>query len=178
MRHQVYLSLGSNIDPERNLPLAVGRLTQVGRVVAVSSVWETAPWATATPQPNFVNGCLLLETELTAAVLYAEVIETIETDLGRQRTGDRNAPRPIDIDIMLFDQEITVVGRRQLPDPEILERPFIALLLAEIAPDYVHPESGQTLAQLAQRFARQRPGLRRRDEVRRRILAAAGLSDR
>ncbi len=163
-----YLSLGSNVEPERNLATAVDWLGRWGRVQAVSTVWESAPVGLV-DQPNFLNAAVLLETGLSAQALRQEAITSIEMALGRVRTANKNAPRPIDIDIMLFNQDVLQVGQRHIPDPEVLERPFVAIPLAEIAPDYVHPEIGQTLRQIAGRFDPAAAGMRRRDDVTRLI---------
>ena len=159
-----YLSLGSNIEPERNLPAAVAQLAQFGRIRAVSTVWQTAPIG-FTDQPDFLNAVVLLETPLSARALREQVIVQIEQNLNRVRTANKNAPRTIDIDIMLFNHDVLSLGRRRIPDPEVLERPFVAIPLAEIAPDYVHPETGQTLRQIAQRFDPVAVGMRPRDDV-------------
>jgi 2-amino-4-hydroxy-6-hydroxymethyldihydropteridine diphosphokinase len=146
-----YLSLGSNIEPERNLRAAVVQLAQFGRVRATSTVWQTAPIGYA-DQPDFLNAAVLLETQLSAQTLRERAIAQIETTLGRVRTENKNAPRPIDIDIMLFNRDVLTIGQRQIPDPEVLERPFVAIPLAEIAPDYVHPQTGRTLRDIANQF--------------------------
>ena len=146
-----YLSLGSNIEPERNLPAAVKLLARYGYVRAVSSVWETEPVGKA-DQPKFLNAAVLLETVLSAQALREQAITQIEGSLGRVRTEDKNAPRTIDIDIMLFNHDTLQIGQRHIPGSDILERPFVAIPLAEIDPDYVHPETGQTLQQIAQRM--------------------------
>ncbi len=159
-----YLSLGSNIEPERNLAAAVNWLGRWGRVQAVSTVWESAPLGFA-DQPNFLNTAVLLETGLSAQALRQEAIASIEMALGRVRTANKNAPRTIDIDIMLFNQAVLQLGERHIPSPEVLERPFVAIPLAEIAPDYVHPETEQTLRQIAGRFDPASAGMRRRDDV-------------
>jgi 2-amino-4-hydroxy-6-hydroxymethyldihydropteridine diphosphokinase len=159
-----YLSLGSNIEPERNLPTAVARLAQFGQVRAVSTVWETLPVGFS-DQPNFLNAAVLLETGLSAGALREEAIAGIETALGRVRTENKNAPRTIDIDVMLFNRDIIHLNRRHIPDPEVLERPFVAIPLAEIAPDYVHPETGQTLEVIAKQFDTPSAGMVRRDDV-------------
>lgn len=159
-----YLSLGSNIEPERHLPAAVTHLAQYGYVRAVSTVWETRPVGFS-HQPNFLNAALLLETDLSARALREEAIASIEATLGRVRTENKNAPRTIDIDIMLFNRDILQVGRRRIPDPEVLERPFVAIPLAEIAPDYIHPQTGQALKDIARRFDPMAAGMRRRDDV-------------
>ncbi|KAF0221355.1 MAG: 2-amino-4-hydroxy-6-hydroxymethyldihydropteridine [Geobacteraceae bacterium] len=159
-----YLSLGSNIEPERNLRAAVQKLAGFGNVRALSAVWESPPDGVA-DQPDFLNAAVLLETALSAKALRETAIASIEAELGRVRTENKNAPRTIDIDIMLFNRDVLKVGRRCIPDPEIRERPFVAIPLAEIAPDYVHPETGETLRQIAQRFDPVATGMHRRNDV-------------
>ncbi len=159
-----YLSLGSNIAPERNLPAAVRKLTQFGRILAVSSVWESPPEGFA-DQPDYLNAAVLLETPLSARKLRETAIAAVETALGRVRMDNKNAPRTIDIDIMLFNHDILRVGQRRIPDPEVVERPFVAIPLAEIAPDFVHPETGETLAAIAGHFDLVAAGMRRRPDV-------------
>ncbi len=162
-----YLSLGSNIEPERHLREAVKRLAQHGQVRALSTVWETAPVGFAA-QPNFLNAAVLLATPLTAQALRAEVIPAAEAALGRVRTGNKFGPRTIDIDLVLFNREVLDLGRRHIPDPEIATRPYLAITLAEIAPDYVHPETGQTLQAMAVSLST--AGMVRRPDVRLQIM--------
>jgi 2-amino-4-hydroxy-6-hydroxymethyldihydropteridine diphosphokinase len=150
--HRAYLSLGSNIEPEQNLPAAVRLLADYGRVAATSRVWETAP-VDKSAQPNFLNGAVLLETALLAEELRLDAIELIERSLGRVRDpADNYGPRTIDIDVTLFDCDVSRIGHRQIPDPSLLERCFVAIPLAEIDPSYVHPQVGLTLAEIAARF--------------------------
>jgi 7,8-dihydro-6-hydroxymethylpterin-pyrophosphokinase len=106
-----------------------------------------------------------VETRLSAQSLREQAIVQIEESLKRVRTENKNAPRTIDIDIMLFNEEVFSLGQRHIPDAEVLERPFVAIPLAEIAPDYVHPETGQTLRQIADRFDPEAAGMSRRDDV-------------
>jgi 2-amino-4-hydroxy-6-hydroxymethyldihydropteridine diphosphokinase len=163
-RNLAYLSLGSNIEPEQNLRAAVVRLAQYGDVKAVSTVWESLPVGFG-DQPNFLNIAVLLETKLSARALRDEAIAAIEAALGRVRTQNKNAPRTIDIDIMLFNRDIIQMKRRHIPNSEVMERPFVAIPLAEISPDYVHPETGQTLRHTAQQFDATSAGMYRRDDV-------------
>jgi 2-amino-4-hydroxy-6-hydroxymethyldihydropteridine diphosphokinase len=151
MPNLAYLSLGSNIEPEENLPRAVKMLAESSKLLAISPVWETLPLG-MTNQPNFLNAATLVETERTAEAFKQNVIRQIEYDLGRVRNGDKYGPRPIDIDIMLFNQQIFELDNHHIPDPDLLERPFVAIPLAELAPDYQHPETGQTLHDIARGF--------------------------
>jgi 2-amino-4-hydroxy-6-hydroxymethyldihydropteridine diphosphokinase len=158
-RNRAYLSLGSNIEPEVNLPAAVRELAQFGRVVAVSKVWESAPFgesaaARSPAAKNFLNGAVLLETELSVEAICGEAVPAIEQRLGRVRDPhDKNAPRTIDVDVSLFNDDRLTVGHRTIPDPDIVKRAFVAMPLAEIAPDYVLPTNKRTLAEIAAELA-------------------------
>jgi 2-amino-4-hydroxy-6-hydroxymethyldihydropteridine diphosphokinase len=162
--NQVFLSLGANIEPERNLPAAVRALAGYGQLVRVSHAWESPPFGPP-GQPVFLNAAVWLATPLSARELKESAIAAIEAALGRVRNGDRFAPRPIDIDISFFNDEILRLGRRRIPDPDVLARPFVAIPLAEIAPGYLHPETGASLAAIAGRFDPVKEGMRRRDDV-------------
>jgi 2-amino-4-hydroxy-6-hydroxymethyldihydropteridine diphosphokinase len=165
VRNFAYLSLGSNIDREHNLPEAVRLLAVHGRIVAVSAVYETP--AIGNPgDPSYFNAAVILETELSPAELKQQVLQPLEQRLGRQRTSDPYAPRTIDVDISLFNVEMLALGKRRIPDPEILLYPHIAVPLADVAPDYRHPETGETLACIATRIiANSKQHLVRRDDV-------------
>ncbi len=159
-----YLLLGSNIEPEKNLRAAVLLLCQFGRVLRTSAVWETQPIGRS-DQSDYLNAALLLETRLSAKALRAEAIAQIEAELGRVRTKDKFAPRTIDIDIMLFNRDILDIGHRHIPDPEIMERPFVAVTLAEIDPEYVHPENNRTLEQIASTIDTKQAGMKKRTDI-------------
>jgi dihydroneopterin aldolase/2-amino-4-hydroxy-6-hydroxymethyldihydropteridine diphosphokinase len=147
-RHRVFISLGSNIDSEHNLQEAVRRLASRCRLLAVSPVYETAPVG-QTDQPNFLNAAALVETDLTAAELKTEVLQAIERELGRVRTVDKNAPRTIDLDISLFDDQVLDVGQRHIPDPDILKYPHIAVPLADLASQRVSESASQRVSESA-----------------------------
>ena len=160
--NRAFVTLGSNIEPEANLAAAVRSLREQAEVevVAVSPVYQTAPVGTL-DQADFLNAAVLLRTGLSAEALKAQVLAPIEAALGRVRTADKNAARTIDLDIALFNYEVSEAGRR-IPDPDVLIYPHVALPLADIAPYYVHPESGETLAEIAERMTRT-PAHRRED---------------
>ena len=162
-RNRVFVAMGSNINAAHNLREAVRLLRERATVVAVSPVYETAPIGT-TDQPNFLNAAVLVETPLPAADLKANVLRAIEQTLGRVRTADKNAPRTIDLDIALFNGDVLDVGARHIPDPDILKYAHIAVPLADLAPEVRHPETGQTLWEIAERSSI--GGMIRRDGVR------------
>ncbi|NLX09503.1 MAG: 2-amino-4-hydroxy-6-hydroxymethyldihydropteridine diphosphokinase [Chloroflexi bacterium] len=166
----VFITLGSNIAPETNLPLAVQHLA--GRVAlrAVSRVYQTAPidaqGQIARDQGYFLNAAILAETDLSPADLK-RVLRAIEAELGRQRSADKFAPRPIDLDLALFDDLVLddPASGLTLPDPDILKWAHIALPLADLAPEHPHPMTGETLRAIAARFEGT-PGVTVRDDVR------------
>ncbi len=151
--NRVFLSLGSNINKEINLPEAVHLLRTMCQVVAVAFVYETAPVGLE-KQPPFWNTAVLILTDQNACEVKRTIISVIEQKLKRQRTDDKNAPRSIDIDIALFNADVFTYdpgdGRlRQIPDPDLLKFPHAAVPIAELAPDMPHPVTGQPLATIA-----------------------------
>lgn len=163
MSNRVFVALGSNIQPEDNLARAVALLAEACRLVAVSRVYETAPVG-YTEQANFLNAAAHIETPLDAATLKSSVLSGIENQLKRVRTANKNAPRTIDLDIALFNDDILEINGRQIPDPDSLHYGHIALPLADLAPDMLHPLTGERLANIAARFADQ-ADIRVREDV-------------
>ena len=162
--NRLYLSLGSNIQPEANLRLAVRELMNFGHLLAVSSVWESAPVGYET-QPNFLNAVVLLGTKMPADSFQESAIRGIEEALGRVRGKNKYGPRTIDIDIMLVNDEVMTLGHRRIPSPEILERAFVAIPMAEIDPEYRHPVTGQRMDEIAAGFDAEAQTLKRREDV-------------
>ena len=149
-----YISLGSNIAPEENLAAAVKLLRQSCRVLAVSSAYITAPQG-YTDQPDFYNMAVKVETVLTPAEFKLQVLDRIEAQLKRVRDPhNKNAPRTIDLDLSLWGDLSLDYGERpwHVPDKDIVRFAHVAVPLAEIAPDFVHPETGDTLLQIAARL--------------------------
>jgi 2-amino-4-hydroxy-6-hydroxymethyldihydropteridine diphosphokinase len=155
----VLITLGSNIAPETNLPRAVWMLRQNHHLIvrAVSRVYESAPINAAGEiapyQDTFLNAAALVETDYYSAFsLKYNVLRFVEKCLGRVRTADKFAPRPIDLDIALYGDRVIDDPRLSVPDPDILKRAYIALPLADLAPAFVHPVTRQTLATIAAPF--------------------------
>lgn len=141
-----HLSLGSNVgDRQQHLRDAISRLEAEGRVIAVSSFYETEP-VDFTAQPWFVNGALALETDQSPKALMRAVLR-IELEMGRQRTENKG-PRIIDIDILLYDDLIVDSDDLTIPHPAMHERRFVLEPLVEIAPAAKHPLLLKTVAEL------------------------------
>lgn len=146
----VLITLGSNIERERNLPLALTMLDGHPHLElrAVSSTYETVAVGGRVDQPSFYNAAALIETTLGPAELKGALL-AIEHKLGRVRTADKYAPRTIDLDIAFYDRDIIDVNGRRIPDPDVARFPHLALPLADVAPGWIHPELGKTLTEIA-----------------------------
>ncbi|MBI3307449.1 MAG: 2-amino-4-hydroxy-6-hydroxymethyldihydropteridine diphosphokinase [Candidatus Omnitrophica bacterium] len=145
-----FLSLGSNIDPQKNIPASVAFLRKKFRVLAVSSVYETEPVGTAS-SGKFWNLAVQFDSDLEEDVL-AVILRQMEEMLGRRRSiSDKFAPRTIDMDL--------------LPQPDYQHQAFIMVPLAEIAPQEKDPETGKTFEQLAEVLRKKEAGKFRKIET-------------
>jgi len=132
------IAFGSNIRPEENLPAALALLRREAQVLKMSAVYRTPP--VGNPEaPYFLNAAALVETDLPPNALR-ERLRRIEAALGRKRTDDPNAPRTIDLDILLYEGEP--------PDPDLYKYPHAAIPAAEVAGNWLLPE-GKTVSALA-----------------------------
>ena len=146
MRKTVYLSVGSNLgDRDENLRAAIGKLAEIGNVVAVSSFYETEP-VDVVVQPWFLNCVVKLDTEKMPRQLISAIL-SLEQSMGRQRRRSKG-PRTIDIDVLLFGSSIIEVPSLTVPHPRLHERRFVLEPLAEIAPDVRHPVFKRTMREL------------------------------
>ena len=146
MCNLVYLSLGSNIgDRKTHLREAIRRLESTGKLRSVSSIYETEP-VEFTEQPQFLNCAVALETSSTPEQLMQELLE-IERAMGRQRI-QKKGPRTIDLDILLFGDEVVDTRGLTIPHPAMQHRRFVLEPLAEIASDALHPVLKKTVRRL------------------------------
>jgi 2-amino-4-hydroxy-6-hydroxymethyldihydropteridine diphosphokinase len=154
-----YLGLGSNLgDRAALIAAALEALEAAGvRVLARSALYETDP-VTADPQPLYLNAAARVETTLAPDELLALCL-AVERSLGRDRPpgAASPAPRPIDVDLLLYGDAVISSRRLVVPHPRLLERPFAHIPLADVAgPGLRHPETGEALDSAAPH-----PGVRR-----------------
>jgi 2-amino-4-hydroxy-6-hydroxymethyldihydropteridine diphosphokinase len=150
-----YLGLGSNEgDRLGNLRAARAALARRGiRVTGSSSVYETAPQGEVLDQPDFLNACLRIETELGPEELL-DVCKAVERELGRA-PSQRHGPRPIDVDVLLLADVAWRSERLTLPHPEVTRRRFVLEPLLELDAGLTLPD-GAPLSEAAERVADQR----------------------
>jgi 2-amino-4-hydroxy-6-hydroxymethyldihydropteridine diphosphokinase len=148
-----YIGMGGNLAswagaPEATLAAAARRLESLGRVTRRSSLYSTVPVGFAA-QPRFVNAVVALETELEPRALL-EGLQGIELEFGRDRSaGIANGPRTLDLDILLFGNQIISEPGLEVPHPRLAERAFVLVPLNKIAAEIVVPGYGRTIRQLS-----------------------------
>src|SRR4029453_450132 len=149
MPHRVHIGIGSNLGDRRaNTGEAIEKVAQLPgtRVVRASSLYESEPLGDA--KTWFVNSVIEIESELTAEALLKK-LQAIEEAMGRKRVkGKRWGSRIIDLDILLFDQDVIDKRNLKIPHPELHKRRFVLLPLAELAPQVIHPQLGQSISTL------------------------------
>ncbi|MGV0026748.1 2-amino-4-hydroxy-6-hydroxymethyldihydropteridine diphosphokinase [Phormidesmis priestleyi] len=147
------IALGSNLgNSQLILESALKALDRsLGISVEKRSHWYQTKAVTlpnSPPQPDYLNGCALLKTTLTPAQLLQTLL-SIETQFGRVR-HEQWGPRTLDLDLLLFNDVILNTNHLKIPHPRMVDRAFVLVPLAEIAPDWLEPVSGKAIAQLAQ----------------------------
>ncbi len=146
---KAYLGLGSNLgDRQDNLIQALQQMKSRVMVEEVSSFYETEPVGYL-DQPRFINAVCLVSTELSPQELF-HFLKRVERRMGRQ-PAFRNAPRPIDVDILFYNGLILESPDLTIPHPRLAQRAFVLVPLVEIAPALVHPVLKATVAELLQK---------------------------
>ncbi|MCX7918430.1 MAG: 2-amino-4-hydroxy-6-hydroxymethyldihydropteridine diphosphokinase [bacterium] len=149
MRRIAYISLGSNLgDRSQNIQQAIDYLyacPQV-KILKISSLYKTEPWGPHKDQPEFLNAVIKLQTDLGPEALH-RYLQEIEYKLHRKR-NKKGGPRTIDLDILFFGKILIDDENLKVPHPEIANRAFVLIPLAEIAPKLYHPVLKKTIATL------------------------------
>jgi 2-amino-4-hydroxy-6-hydroxymethyldihydropteridine diphosphokinase len=145
------IGLGSNLGDSRSILIgAIDRLQMHPQIdlLAVSSWYLTAP--IGPPQTDYINGCATIKTSLAPLDLL-NTLHSIESEFGRVRQEIWGA-RTLDLDLLLYDNLIIDLPNLQIPHPRMLERAFVLVPLAEIAPDSIEPKSGHSIATLCNKL--------------------------
>ena len=151
--HPAIISVGSNIDKEHNVPEAVRLLRRIPGVTVegVSQVYQSQSVGGPPDAPDFFNAAVLVSSELEYEELQT-VAHAVEDELGRTRSEDPNAPRTADLDVVYYGDLVGEVNGKEMPDPDVLKAPHVALPIADIAPEWEHPVDGRTAAEIAEQI--------------------------
>ena len=140
--YPVVIGLGSNISPSENLRSSIYLLGRLVPINIVSGVWQTP--SIGSPGPEFLNAAALITTQLSVEDLRSNLLRPIENLLGRIRTKDPNAPRTIDLDILIYDGKML--------DAKLWSYAHMAVPVAEILPAYIDPLTGEKAAAIAEKL--------------------------
>ena len=140
--HQVIIGLGSNISPEENLRSALYLLGRYAPIEAISGVWQTR--AVGSKGPDFLNAAVIISTPLSNDDLRNQILRPVENLLGRVRTKDPNAPRTIDLDI--------VIANGELIDQDVWKYAHVCVPVAQLIPDFQNPVTGESIRIIADRL--------------------------
>ncbi len=150
MKHNVAIALGSNIgDAAANVQSAFKRLAPLLDNARLSKLYSSAPMY-HTDQDQFVNAVAFGSSDITPTDLLNK-LKNIEKELGRNETF-RNGPRVIDLDVLFYGAVMMQSENLQIPHPRMDERPFVLIPLRELCPDWPHPRTGRTVAQMCERL--------------------------
>ncbi len=145
------IGLGSNLGDSRSILIKAIDQLKMHPQIEVSDVsrwYLTKP--IGPPQPDYINGCAILQTSLTPLELLS-VLQAIETDFGRVR-GEVWGARTLDLDLLLYETQIVDRPNLQIPHPRMTDRAFVLIPLAEIAANWIEPKSGDSIAILANKL--------------------------
>ncbi len=148
---EVYLGIGSNIEPEANLRFAIRELRRRFGELDLSPVYESSPLGFE--GEDFFNMVVRLETDLAPADIVRQ-LEEIHGIAGRRRDGSKLISRVLDIDLLLYDGLVVDEDGLRIPRSDVLDYSFVLRPLAELAPEFVHPVTGRRIADHWQEFDR------------------------
>jgi 2-amino-4-hydroxy-6-hydroxymethyldihydropteridine diphosphokinase len=148
---RAFVAIGSNFNATENYAAALRELRLVTQIIGISTVYETnylRPDGTVSDTEFFLNGVVAIETPFDPLEFKNNVLRTIEKNLGRTRDGAKNAPRTIDLDLVLYANLVVQSPELTLPSPDIRHRDFVAVPLLELEPNLILPDTLEKLADL------------------------------
>ena len=148
----VYLGLGSNVEPQQNLRLAVDELRRRYGPLEISKVYQSTP--IGFEGSDFLNLVVSLKSDESPADMHTQ-IESIHDMAGRERGDAKFISRPLDIDLLLYDDLVLDESQIRLPRADVLEYSFVLRPMQELAPDLLHPVTGRTMAEHWREFDRE-----------------------
>jgi 2-amino-4-hydroxy-6-hydroxymethyldihydropteridine diphosphokinase len=138
----VLVGLGSNLEPEKNLSRAIFLFSELAQIIKKGFIWQTP--AVGSEGPDYLNTAILIKTGLPLDQFKNKVLSQIEDKLGRVRQEDRYADRTIDLDVLVFDNQVI--------DDELWTQPHVAVPAADVAPELKNPRTGEKISQAAARL--------------------------
>ncbi len=150
---QIALSLGGNLgDVKLNFDYAVSKFKENGfREIRISSLYKTKPVECPPDSPDFINAAMTAKCPISVQGLFI-LCKHIEAECGRDMAGERNTPRPLDIDIIIYGDMVFSDGKIQVPHKEAKNRLFVLIPLNEIAPSLISPDTGETVSEIIRPF--------------------------
>ncbi len=143
-----YLSLGSNIgDRYGYLQRAIVEISEIGKIIKISSIYETSPVGVKDPQDMYLNMVISVSSEIYPDDML-EILKRIEKKIGRDITDSHLKPRKIDIDILFCDEMIINKDNLVIPHKEVEKRKFVLIPLSEIDPELINPLSGNSVKEM------------------------------
>lgn len=150
---KAFIGVGSNIDPQINIEKALGLIMEYVDVTGISLFYKTKPLFDRKIN-DFLNGVWQIKTNLTPEELKFNILKKIEKKLHRKKSKDKYCSRVIDLDLLLFGNEVIKNEKIIIPDPDVYTRPFIYVPLYELAPDLIFPDTGKPIKELVKNFDR------------------------
>lgn len=151
MAFKVYIGVGSNLEPEKNIERAFYYLKEKVKITGISDFYETAPVGRQ-DQPHYINGVWEIETDIPPRQLKYTILRNIEEKVGRIRTEDKFISRVIDLDILIYGDKIIHEADFKIPDPDIYTREFVAVPLKELNPHLRIPGGDDRIDEISCRF--------------------------
>ena len=149
----IYVALGSNLgDREERVLHAVHKMRAFSNVKKISTLGESEAEGPNKDQPKFINAVVELDTAFDPEEVLDELLK-IEEELGRDPSEKgKNLPREIDLDLIVYGNEIVKTDRLTVPHPRMLERKFVIAPFAELNPKWIHPETGESIKDILKKF--------------------------